>query len=94
MSPMRIPQSLRISIDAKAKVNISEFSRNGKSRDQEAKKAEDHDMNPEMKLVPYGILEVLSGMFFIFLGTSFETSDFIVDCLEMWWEKKALPILI
>jgi len=84
------PESLRISIDAKAKVKISEFSRNGKSRDQEAKKAEDHDMNPEMKLVPYGILEVLSGMFFIFLGTSFETSDFIVDCLEMWWKKTSL----
>ncbi len=81
------PESLRISIDAKAKVKIGEFSRNGKSRDREAKKAGDHDMNPEMKLVPYGILEVLSGMFFIFFGTSFETSDFIVDCLEMWWEK-------
>jgi len=21
------------------------------------------------------------------LGTSFETSDFIVDCIEMWWER-------
>ena len=81
------PESLRISIDAKAKLKIGEFSRNGKSRDREAKKAGDHDMNPKAKLVPYGILEVLSGMFFIFFGMSFETSDFIVDCLEMWWEK-------
>ncbi|MCD6184372.1 MAG: hypothetical protein J7K84_01055 [Deltaproteobacteria bacterium] len=39
-------------IDAKAKVNICEFLRNGKSRDRKAKKAEDHDMNPEIKLVP------------------------------------------
>lgn len=84
------PESLRISIDAKAKVSIGEFSRNGKSRDREAKKAEDHDMNPEMKLVPYGILDVLSGIFSIFLGTSFETSDFIVDCLEMWWGKNSI----
>ena len=45
------PESLRISIDAKAKVNIGKFSRNGKSRDQKAKKAIDHDMNPEAKLV-------------------------------------------
>jgi len=87
------PESLRISIDAKAKVNIAEFSRNGKSRDREAKKAEDHDMNPEMKLVPYGILDVLSGMLSIFFGTSFETSDFIVDCLEMWWEKNSITYL-
>lgn len=60
------PESLRISIDAKAKVWIGEFSRGGKSRDREAKKAVDHDMNPEMKLVPYGILNVLTGMLSIF----------------------------
>jgi hypothetical protein len=81
------PESLRISLDAKAKVKIGEFSRNGKSRDQNAKKGSDHDMNPDFKLVPYGILNVLSGLLTIFFGTSFETSDFIVDCLEMWWDK-------
>ncbi len=80
------PESLRVSIDAKAKVNIGEFSRNGKSRDKEAKKASDHDMNPECKLVPYGILNIMSGLLSIYFGTSFETSDFIVDCLEAWWE--------
>ncbi len=81
------PESLRLSMDAKAKVNIGDFSRNGKSRDKEAKKASDHDMNPECKLVPYGILNVLSGLFTIFFGTSFETSDFIVDCITAWWEE-------
>jgi len=81
------PESLRISADAKAKVRIGEFSRNGKSRDREAKKATDHDMNPEFKLVPYGILNVLSGLMTIFFGTSFEMSDFIVDCTEMWWDE-------
>ncbi len=80
------PESLRISADAKAKVSIGEFSRNGKSRDREAKKAADHDMNPECKLVPYGILNVISGLLTIFFGTSFETSDFIADCIEKWWE--------
>ena len=80
------PESLRISIDAKAKLKIGEFSRNGKSRDREAKKAEDHDMNPDFKLVPYGILNVVSGQMTIFFGTSFETSDFIVDCIEAWWD--------
>ena len=62
------PESLRISIDAKAKVKIGPFSRNGKSRDREAKKAADHDMSPIAKLVPYGILDVLSGLFTIFFG--------------------------
>jgi len=80
------PESLRISIDAKAKVKIGPFSRNGKSRDPEAKQAADHDMNPTAKVVPYGILDVMSGLFAIFFGTSHETSDFIVDCIEAWWK--------
>lgn len=60
------PESLRISIDAKAKLNIGEYSRNGKSRDAEAKKALDHDMNPDIKLVPYGILDAVSGLLTFF----------------------------
>lgn len=81
------PESLRISLDAKAKVAIGDFSRQGKSRDREAKQAVDHDMSPDDKLVPYGILNVVSGVLTIFFGTSYETSDFIVDCLEGWWEE-------
>lgn len=86
------PESKRISIDAKAKLKIGPFSRNGKSRDREAKKAVDHDMNPLAKLVPYGILDVLSGLLTIFFGTSYETSDFIVDCIEQWWEMNAASL--
>ena len=84
------PESLRISIDAKAEVKIGEFSRNGKSRDRDAKKAGDHDMNPEMKPVPYGILNVSNGMLSIFFSTSFETGDFIADCIEMWWKQNSV----
>jgi hypothetical protein len=80
------PFSLRISVDSKAKVNIGEFSRNGRSRDKESKKAADHDMNPLAKSVLFGILNVVSGASDFFFGTSAETSDFIADCLESWWE--------
>ena len=81
------PESLRISVDAEAEVKTGEFSRNGKSRDRDAKKASDHDMNPEMKPVPYGILNVLNGMLSIFFSSSFETGDFIADRIEMWQEQ-------
>jgi len=48
-------------------------------------------MDIKGKLVPFGILEVPSGESTIVFGTSRETSDFIVDCLELWWqERKAL----
>ena len=83
------PESLRISIDAKAKVNIGPFSRNGKARDPESRKAADHDMNPEVKLVPYGILDVMGGLLTIIFGASCETSDFIIDCIEKWRDANA-----
>jgi transposase len=80
------PESLRISIDTKAKVKIGPFSRNGQSRGQESGKAADHDPEAQEKLVPLGILEVLSGLLTIFFCQSIETTDFIVDSLELWWE--------
>jgi hypothetical protein len=79
--------SLRISIDTKAKVDVGEFSRKGKARGVQAKQALDHDMQPKNKLVPFGILNVLSGLATIIFGTSYETSDFIADCLQQWWDE-------
>lgn len=77
--------SLRISMDTKAKLNVGEFSRGGKARGSEAIQAWDHDMRPKEKLVPCGILEVLGGLLTIIFGTSRETSDFLADCLQQWW---------
>lgn len=79
--------SLRVSIDTKAKVDVGEFSREGKSRGSQAEQALDHDMQPKKKLVPFGILDVLAGLSTIIFGTSYETSDFIVDCLQKWWDE-------
>jgi hypothetical protein len=78
--------SLRISIDTKAKVDIGPFSRRGLSRGARAVEATDHDFKPEHKLVPFGILDVMAGWLTILFGTSRETSDFIVDCLQHWWQ--------
>ncbi len=67
---------------------MGEFSRGGKSRGKEAIKACDHDMNSEGKLVPFGILEVLFGFMTVIVGNSAETSDFIVDALQLWWNDR------
>ena len=79
---------LRISMDGKAKVKVGEFSRGGRSRGSEARKACDHDMNAKAILAPFGILEVDCGQLFVVFGTSRETSDFIVDCLQLWWDER------
>ncbi len=78
--------SLRISVDTKDKVKVGDLSRGGQSRGAEATKANDHDMEYEEKLVPFGILDVLGKMLWIIIGTSRETSDFIADCLQQWWD--------
>jgi hypothetical protein len=82
------PETMRISIDTKATVNVGEYSRGGRSRGLKSVKALDHDMCPKVKLVPGGILEPVTGRSFLFFGTSYKTSDFIADGLEHWWEER------
>ena len=36
------------------------------------------------KLAPFGSLNMMTGLLTVIFGISFETSDFIVDCLEQW----------
>jgi hypothetical protein len=80
--------TLRISIDTKAKVKVGEFSRDGEARGEEAVKALDHDMEPVATMIPFGILEVVGGLLTILFGTTRLTSDFVVDCLEQWWQER------
>jgi hypothetical protein len=37
--------------------------------------------------VPFGILNITTGAVMILFGSSVETADFWVDCLEHWWER-------
>jgi hypothetical protein len=69
-------------------VKIGEFSRHGVARGQEPVAAADHDMHPEAVLAPAGILEVDSGQLNVVFGTSRDTSDFVADCLELWWTNR------
>ncbi len=75
---------LRISIDAKATVKVGLFSRKGKSRT--IVHAADHDFKPDAKMTPFGIYMPDHGELFLYMSSSKVTSDFIVDCLEMFWE--------
>ena len=74
-------------MDAKAKVKIGNLSRGGKDRRAIAPKADDHDTKWTQVLVPFGILNLQTDEFTIFLGESAETPDFVVDCLVNWWQE-------
>ena len=77
------PDEVRISIDAKAKMNIGNFSRGGRNR--VLTKAEDHDLGVKTKMTPFGFFLPQYDDFFLFFTESSVTSDFIVDRLEEVW---------
>lgn len=69
-------------------MKLGEFSRGGVARGQKAVRAADHDMHPDGVLAPAGILEVDAHQLNIVFGTSRDTSDFVADCLELWWTNR------
>lgn len=78
------PETLRLSLDAKATVNVGPFSRKGRSRTEV--KAADHDFKPEATLTPFGIFLPEHDDLTLYMTRSKVTSDFIVDRLQDWWE--------
>jgi Rhodopirellula transposase DDE domain len=72
-----------LSIDCKATVHIGEVSRGGLTRGDH--KACDHDLGLKEKDIPCGIVDEENGQLRITFGSSYKTSDFIVDALEAWW---------
>ncbi len=78
------PDTLRISIDAKATVKVGPFARGGKSRTETA--ACDHDFKPSATVTPVGILVPTTDEAFVYQVSSKVTSDCLVDCLTRWWE--------
>lgn len=74
---------LRLSLDAKAKVDIGPFSRRGRSR--QGVKGTDHDFKPEHILYPFGIFLPYYNQSYFYFTEGSVTADFMVDCLETLW---------
>jgi hypothetical protein len=77
-------QVKRLRIDCKATVNIGAYSRGGKTRGEA--RAADHDMGCEEKYTPVGIVDEDAGVLPLTFGSSFKTSDFVVDSVMNGWE--------
>jgi hypothetical protein len=73
----------RWSIDCKATVKIGDFSRGGVTRGDN--RASDHDLGCEEKYIPCGIVDEESAELHITFGSSYKTSDFLVDTIEAKW---------
>ena len=72
-----------MSMDIKATVNIGNFSRGGYTRGDN--QACDHDMGCKEKYIPCGLVDEDTGQLYITFGSSYKTSDFILDTLQDWW---------
>jgi hypothetical protein len=87
----RADDTLRVSIDAKATVNIGPFSRRGRGRTRT--KAADHDFKPVATLTPFGIFLPEHDDLWLYMARSKVTSDFIADRLEQWRGEARLRFL-
>lgn len=70
-------------MDAKANVILGESSRGGKTRGDN--RASDHDMGNKERYTPFGIVDEDNGQLYLNVGSSYKTSDFVADSLELWW---------
>ncbi len=77
-----------MSMDCKATVKIGEFSRGGLSRGNN--RACDHDFATQGSHTPCGIVNEDSGALYINMGSSYKTSDFIMDTIKDWWKNQSV----
>jgi hypothetical protein len=72
-----------VSMDGKATVLRGDGSRGGDTRGDH--RACDHDLGVKEKYMPCGLVDEESGPLSITFGSSYKTSDCIVDALDAWW---------
>ena len=75
----------RWSADCKATVKTGELSRGGQTRGDN--RAWDHDLDWQEQYTPCGIVDEDRAQLDLFFGSSYKTSDFIVDSLEAKWNR-------
>jgi hypothetical protein len=76
-----------ISIDTKKKELVGRFKNAGNAWDREPELVKDHDFRSEALgiAIPYGVFDLHANCGTVFVGTTSDTPDFAVDCIEQWW---------
>jgi hypothetical protein len=75
-----------ISVDSKKKELIGNFKNPGKTWRKNYDKVYDHDFRSYAIGIaaPYGIFEPVYNLGTVFVGMSYDTAEFAVDCIEQW----------
>jgi hypothetical protein len=81
-----------ISVDTKKKELVGRFKNSGAGWNREPVLVNDHDFFKDAvgMAIPYGIYDLLSNRGTVFVGTSHDTPEFAVDCIEQWWRSDGL----
>jgi hypothetical protein len=76
-----------VSVDAKKRELVGNFKNAGAAWRREPIPVRDHDFPSQADgvAIPYGIYDQQANRGSVFVGTSFDTSQFAVDCIEKWW---------
>jgi hypothetical protein len=77
------------SIDSKKREQVALFKNAGKEWALEPRPVMDHDFPSDAKgvAIPYGIYLPVPNVGTVFVGTSHDTPEFAVGCLEAWWRQ-------
>lgn len=75
-----------ISVDSKKKELIGNFKNPGKTWRKDYDNVYDHDFRSYANGIaaPYGIFEPIFNLGTVFVGISYDTGEFAVDCVEQW----------
>ena len=76
-----------ISIDTKKVEKIGNLYRDGKLECTEPNKVYDHDF-PSLasgKIIPYTVFDMKNNEAFVYIGTTFDTSELACDAIKIWW---------
>lgn len=76
-----------ISVDTKKKELVGVFKNPGAKWGREPEIVNDHDFRSQADgiAVPYGVYDLQANRGTLFVGTSFDTPGFAIDCVEKWW---------
>lgn len=82
-----------ISVDTKNKELIGHFANKGRTWRQTAEQVNAHDFRSDAlgRAVPYGIYDLTHNQGTVYVGNSYDTSEFAVHAIAQWWADPERP---
>lgn len=82
-----------ISVDTKKKELIGNFANRGRSWRQHPEQVNAHDFGSDAlgRAVPYGIYDITHHQGYVYVGNSYDTSEFAVHAIAQWWTDPDRP---